>query len=1019
MDSAAFIASLAPDLRQEVLLTADDEFLRSLPPAVAQEAQRLREERGGFRPHSPPHPLPQTQSLLASMLRQGSEAHRQRADQSREQECKLRLEKRRHDDDPPFLLSRLDGSAEDQLISSLRLLVRMLYMRQPVDMGLLQTLLRNLAAHKGTALKLISCLYAALKGREALVTPRPQLLTSAAVAAQKFSIDSATSAGHVALDTGDDFPPLQMIGCTSGGSAFDLPQAASASEQGAARVPPAVATRILDLMTQLARSSPFFVYIMLGGGQGSGGGGGLAAAEDVMVVKMIRLMGDHTFRSSRTHLAQLVQVIDCVTAPLAKLRRTTKAPRAVGAATAPGMAAGAGTTAAAAVDATGSGASSSAAAAAADGESSSTAAVDSGTPVPKDKLSALVRELLATPEFSGKDMTLKTLRKEVERRLGQVLPREQKAQFTELVTEAMASIKEERPKGPLQAAEMVDIPRVQVPLRDLRLLTSTLTLDHCTDTLFQRLTKVVSHLAVVRENRESLVTEIAATVTVFSGGSFRNLVTLEEELQRAVAQGMSLVGVLAAAQTDTSDGSMEQGDDAKLLRVLQTISSLTSDEAAGAPEQSAALSLQTALASSTEQLGRLWGKLMSCLRVVSEHAGLVENKHDETSESDTDGGASRGGGGARRKGKGKERQGSGTPTPSMRSPRPGSRQAARTPRAGGSSAPMAPPAAPAAAAAEESTAAAAQSPILSALQARFLPLVEAFFVVNAAQDVVEVAATEAAPADAGALQSPGGPAKLMRVTSLQSCVDSPLPSAKGQDSGDALLGSGAELVAFVEANKALLNGIVRQHPSLIDAKGSLAALASMSRCRAHLDFDNKQVLLRSRLRKLSHAHHRRPGHLRLTVRRDHVLEDSFNQIAPKSVDELRGKLNVSFRGEEGVDAGGLTREWLLILFRAVFDPNLALFRQSADSPTMQPNPLSYVNSEHLNYFKFIGRVVGKAVHDGHLVDAFFTRSFYKHILNKPLHYTDLVSIDPVRKQLKLFTVVVAAMAALLLFLLRC
>ena len=48
-----------------------------------------------------------------------------------------------------------------------------------------------------------------------------------------------------------------------------------------------------------------------------------------------------------------------------------------------------------------------------------------------------------------------------------------------------------------------------------------------------------------------------------------SLVTLEEELQRAVAQGMSLVGVLAAAQTDASDGSTEQGEDAKLLRVLQ------------------------------------------------------------------------------------------------------------------------------------------------------------------------------------------------------------------------------------------------------------------------------------------------------------------------------------------------------------------------------------------------------------------------------------------------------------------
>jgi HECT-domain (ubiquitin-transferase) len=30
-----------------------------------------------------------------------------------------------------------------------------------------------------------------------------------------------------------------------------------------------------------------------------------------------------------------------------------------------------------------------------------------------------------------------------------------------------------------------------------------------------------------------------------------------------------------------------------------------------------------------------------------------------------------------------------------------------------------------------------------------------------------------------------------------------------------------------------------------------------------------------------------------------------------------------------------------------------------------------------DFFKFVGRVVGKALHDGQLIDAHFTRSFYK------------------------------------------
>jgi E3 ubiquitin-protein ligase HUWE1 len=43
---------------------------------------------------------------------------------------------------------------------------------------------------------------------------------------------------------------------------------------------------------------------------------------------------------------------------------------------------------------------------------------------------------------------------------------------------------------------------------------------------------------------------------------------------------------------------------------------------------------------------------------------------------------------------------------------------------------------------------------------------------------------------------------------------------------------------------------------------------------------------------------------------------------------LRGKLHVEFDGEEGVDAGGVTREWFLMLSKEIFNPNYALFTPS-------------------------------------------------------------------------------------------
>ena len=56
--------------------------------------------------------------------------------------------------------------------------------------------------------------------------------------------------------------------------------------------------------------------------------------------------------------------------------------------------------------------------------------------------------------------------------------------------------------------------------------------------------------------------------------------------------------------------------------------------------------------------------------------------------------------------------------------------------------------------------------------------------------------------------------------------------------------------------------------------------------------------------------------------------------------------------------------------------------------------MSYVNPDHLSFFKFIGRVVGKALYDNVTLEAYFTRSFYKHMLQKPVTTTDMEAHDP-------------------------
>ena len=189
----------------------------------------------------------------------------------------------------------------------------------------------------------------------------------------------------------------------------------------------------------------------------------------------------------------------------------------------------------------------------------------------------------------------------------------------------------------------------------------------------------------------------------------------------------------------------------------------------------------------------------------------------------------------------------------------------------------------------------------------------------------------------------------------------------------------------------MVNALVRTQPSLLD--GSLRLLLEKPRL---LDFDNKRSHIRAKLKKLAEGEaHQHRGAVRVQINRKQVLTDSFTQLQHLKPAEIRGKLTIQFSGEEGIDAGGLTREWYMLLAREMFNPEVALFELSPSGDgAYQPFSNSGINELHLSYFKFIGRIIGKAVYDGYLVDAHFTRPFYKHMLGIPLNYDDMEAFDP-------------------------
>uniref|UniRef100_A0A4W3J6X8 HECT-type E3 ubiquitin transferase n=1 Tax=Callorhinchus milii TaxID=7868 RepID=A0A4W3J6X8_CALMI len=113
------------------------------------------------------------------------------------------------------------------------------------------------------------------------------------------------------------------------------------------------------------------------------------------------------------------------------------------------------------------------------------------------------------------------------------------------------------------------------------------------------------------------------------------------------------------------------------------------------------------------------------------------------------------------------------------------------------------------------------------------------------------------------------------------------------------------------------------------------------------DFEAK---LRNFYRKLeTKGYGQGPGKLKLIIRRDHLLEDAFNQIMGCSRKDLqRHKLYVTFVGEEGLDYSGPSREFFFLVSRELFNPYYGLFEYSAnDTYTVQISPMSaFVDNHH-------------------------------------------------------------------------
>ncbi|CAD5122844.1 DgyrCDS11247 [Dimorphilus gyrociliatus] len=136
-------------------------------------------------------------------------------------------------------------------------------------------------------------------------------------------------------------------------------------------------------------------------------------------------------------------------------------------------------------------------------------------------------------------------------------------------------------------------------------------------------------------------------------------------------------------------------------------------------------------------------------------------------------------------------------------------------------------------------------------------------------------------------------------------------------------------------------------------------------------------------------------YLKLHVRREHIVDDALVALeasATEDPSELRKQLYVEFEGEQGIDEGGLSKEFFQLICAQLFNPDYGMFIYSEETRTYFFNPSSFENDAQ---FTLIGIVLGLAIYNNIILDIRFPPVVYRKLMGKLGTLSDLSGVYPV------------------------
>ncbi|CAG5075006.1 Similar to Ube3a: Ubiquitin-protein ligase E3A (Mus musculus) [Cotesia congregata] len=135
-------------------------------------------------------------------------------------------------------------------------------------------------------------------------------------------------------------------------------------------------------------------------------------------------------------------------------------------------------------------------------------------------------------------------------------------------------------------------------------------------------------------------------------------------------------------------------------------------------------------------------------------------------------------------------------------------------------------------------------------------------------------------------------------------------------------------------------------------------------------------------------------YLRLKVRRDYIIDDALvelEMIATENPTDLKKQLVVEFEGEQGVDEGGVSKEFFQLVVEEIFNPDYGMFTTQEETQTTWFNPTSFESDAQ---FTLIGVVLGLAIYNNVILDVRFPMVVYRKLLGRKGCFADLKDWSP-------------------------